>query len=431
MSLTVSPDQRSAIQGICATLLNPSLGSHAIAILTGSAGTGKTTTVIEIIEEARMRLPTSDVYLTATTNRAADVLGNITNAHVTTAHKLFGLRPSVTAYGKEILKRTGTMTIPDNSLVIIDEASMLGNQFLRAIVDEVRARALKVLFVGDPYQLPPPADKCSLFDGTLPTFTLTKVHRQALNNPILNVATQYRDYIKGDRSNPPGLKTLLDVEGNGIHVLSHKDFISQFVKKYLHYNAGDEIDVPMCTYTNDSAINYNNMIRKASFFLEGTIAPFHAGERLISNSAVSNQSITILRNNEIVYVNSYTPTEFEGIPGYTVNVTSELSRKLKRPLPKAVFVPQTKAMADKVLKEIKNNILNKGGKTWQDYYDLKNCLADLRPPFAGTTHKAQGGTFSAIFIDKTNIDKCRNPMVKARLMYVALTRATTNAYINS
>ena len=86
----------------------------------------------------------------------------------------------------------------------------------------------------------------------------------------------------------------------------------------------------------------------------------------------------------------------------------------------------------RILKEWKDvAVLSKSKKDWQAYYKIKNSLADLRPPFAGTTHKAQGGTFPAVFIDKVNINKCRDPITRARLFYVALTRASKNVYINS
>lgn len=81
--------------------------------------------------------------------------------------------------------------------------------------------------------------------------------------------------------------------------------------------------------------------------------------------------------------------------------------------------------------KLKTAIQNNTKLDWTYFYNLKNTLADLRPPFAGTTHKAQGGTFPAVFIDKLNINKCRDSHTKARLFYVALTRATTNVYINS
>jgi ATP-dependent exoDNAse (exonuclease V) alpha subunit len=97
-----------------------------------------------------------------------------------------------------------------------------------------------------------------------------------------------------------------------------------------------------------------------------------------------------------------------------------------------VFCPKTKSAADKVLKEFKEIAIQNNNKAdWARYYEIKNSIADLRPPFAGTTHKAQGGTFPAVFIDQLNIRKCRDEYLRARLIYVALTRASKNVYINS
>ena len=200
----------------------------------------------------------------------------------------------------------------------------------------------------------------------------------------------------------------------------------------MDYETGAPVDIPLCTYTNDSAINYNSMIRKAAYFLEeDTIKPYYPGERLISNNVVMSGDHPILKNNEIIHVLSYTETEQHAIPGYSVRVQGDYDRQLESDK-KTVFVPQSKAIAEKILavhRETAKDANDAGG--WHKFYHIKNSLADLRPPFAGTTHKAQGGTFPAVFIDKLNIDKCRDAITKARLFYVALTRATTNVYINS
>ena len=257
MSFVHSPDQQQAIQGICNTLMNADSGKPAIAVLTGSAGTGKTTVIAELIKQVHSHPIINHVELSATTHRAAAVLQDIVGQDVSTAHALFKIRPTVNNYGKEILKSAGICEIPSSSLVIIDEASMIGNQFLEAIVDIVQDRSLKLLFVGDPFQLPPPVDTCSIFDGSLTTFTLTKVHRQNTGNPILDKAIEYRDFIRGDLPEEPVFETKLNADGTGIHVLPHADFVSGFVQKYLNYETGATVDVPLCTYTNESAINYN------------------------------------------------------------------------------------------------------------------------------------------------------------------------------
>jgi exodeoxyribonuclease-5 len=426
-----SQDQLDAVDNICDKLINSNSKNHAIAVLTGSAGTGKTTVVREIINKINTNSPLTTIELCATTHRAATVLGNIAKAPVTTGHALFKLRPSVTKYGKEALTNAGICKVPHESVVIIDESSMIGNQFLKAIVDIVKERALKLLFVGDPFQLPPPTDICSIFDGSLYTFKLTTVHRQAGGNPVLEKANEFREYMEGVRDIEPTLETDINSKGEGIHVLPHSDFVAKFVQKYIDYSAGAEIDIPLCTYTNESAINYNSMVRKAAYFLENTIEPFYKGERLITNSAVMHGDKVILTNNETVYVNDYAKGESYGIPGYFVSLTGAYNDYTQSNR-KKVFSPKTKAAADKVLKKEKTLAVKSKSKTgWQAYYKIKNSLADLRPPFAGTTHKAQGGTFPAVFIDKLNINKCKNPATRARLFYVALTRASENVYINS
>ena len=431
MSFQFSQDQLDAVNGICNQLLDPNTKSHVLTVLTGSAGTGKTTVVGEIINRINKHSPSTSVELCATTHRAATVLQDITKKSVITGYALFKLRPAITKYGKETITGAGICDISPESVVIIDESSMIGNQFLTAIVDIVKEKALKLVFVGDPFQLPPPTDICSIFDGSLSTFTLTQVHRQLGGNPVLEKANEFREYIEGIRDTEPTLETDINSKGEGIHILPHADFVSKFVQKYIDYSTGAEVDIPLCTYTNESAINYNSMVRKAAYFLEDTIEPFYEGERLIANSVVMHGDKTILTNNEIVHVDSYVETESYDIPGYIVTVRGAYNKYQKSNI-KSVFSPRTKAAADKVLKEEKATaIKSKSKKGWTTYYKIKNSLADLRPPFAGTTHKAQGGTFPAVFIDKININKCKNPATRARLFYVALTRASENVYINS
>ena len=430
--MNFSQDQINAVNGICNKLLDPNTPTHVLTVLTGSAGTGKTTVVKEIINQLLTQAQSAlDIALCATTHRAAMVLKEITGVPVTTAHTLFKLRPSIDSKGKETLSKAGNSDIGHGSIIIIDESSMIGTKFLTAIVDIVKKRCLKLLFIGDPFQLPPPTDICKIFDGSLTTFTLTQVHRQLGGNPVLEKANEFREYIEGVKLTEPTLCTQLNHKGEGIHVLSHANFVTKFVQKYMDYSTGAEVDTPLCTYTNESAINYNNMVRKAAYFLENTIEPFYVGERLIANSVVMQADKTILANNETVYVVSYREDEFNEIPGYTVVVEGDWNVYTQSNI-KSVFCPKTKNAADRILKEWKEiAITNQSKKDWQSYYRLQNSLADLRPPFAGTTHKAQGGTFPAVFIDKINIDKCQDSATRARLFYVALTRATTNVYINS
>tara|TARA_R110000787_G_scaffold104340_2_gene211204 strand:+ start:149 stop:1444 length:1296 start_codon:yes stop_codon:yes gene_type:complete len=431
MSFQFSPDQHAAIDGVCDTLMGGDFESHELAVLTGSAGTGKTTVVSEIINKLKLRAIPPKVYLAASTHKASRVLQDIVGVDVVTGYSLFKLRPGINKYGKETLASSGKCEIFEGSVIIIDEASMIGNFFLKAIVDTIRDKFLKVLFVGDPFQLPPPKDSCSIFDGSLTTFTLTHVHRQTGGNPILEKANEYREYIEGIRKSEPVLETCLNAAGEGIHVLSHDDFVKEFVHKYVDYPVGADVDVPLCTFTNKSAIDYNNVVRKATYFLEDTIQPFYKGEQLIANSVILHAERVVITNNETVTVLEFSRGDLKGIPGHWVRVYGDYVEYLDSS-EKTVFCPLSASSADSVLSKLRSKAIKEKTKAaWLDFYALKNQLADLRPPFAGTTHKSQGGTFSAIFIDRVNINQCKVPATKARLMYVALTRASKNVYINS
>jgi exodeoxyribonuclease-5 len=444
-SMNYSPDQQAALQTMQQWLNDP---SASVYVLTGSAGTGKTTVIKEILNLAY--LTNREVVATAMTHRAADVLEDAIGIKTHTTHSAFGLSPSLDVYGRETFKPTGASIIGNNQLIVVDEASMVGNNLLNVLAKIIKGFRSKILFVGDPYQLPPIAQRCSVFDGTLPTSELVTVHRQSGGNPILDKAIEFREYLE-ERTNvmPDITETELTAEGHGIHVMNKEDFTTSFVKSYLNYEAGDEVTRPLCTYTNKSAVEYNSLIRKSLFFLQGTIEPYYPGELLISNSIVKQEGKTLLKNNEKISVLNYKPTKLHGLNGHLVKVKRKVSKNSRNPTP-IVFVPQdqdaAKAEMDKLQKLAKaqqdfvNSLRRKledvppqeesrRTQYWRTFFALKDSLADLRPPFAGTTHKAQGGTYPAVYIDMQNIKNCRNPKVQARLMYVALTRAQEEVFI--
>ena len=438
MPLNLSSDQQTALANIMANIARKPDNGFGTCVLTGSAGTGKTTTVQEIIET--LSSFGRKYHLTATTHKAAKVLSNIVGEEVTTVHNLFSLRPSVTKSGVETIlyNKNSQPNFRGNSVIIIDEASMVNTEMFKILAEIAKNYSLFLLFVGDGYQLPPTTGKCPIFDGTLPTYKLTTVHRQNQGNPILDKAIEYRDYIDGTISKEPTLETNINSKGEGIHVLDRQEFCKKFVGMYLDYDTGAEVTTPLCTFTNASAINYNNMVRNSAYLLEDTIEPFYKGERLVSNTAVidgSSGSVLLANNDEIIVVNyapsvyiytSHVTTKYK-MPSYRVEVQHVDTEKRT-----VVSVPRTPEDFNNLKKELKKLVAStESDFQWVDYYREINEIADLRPPFAGTTHKAQGGTFDSVFIDKKNIDTCIDSKVRARLMYVALTRARKDVYINA
>lgn len=77
-------------------------------------------------------------------------------------------------------------------LIIVDESSFLTQR----MQDDLCEIGKKILVVGDPFQLPPPLDLeagCSwMRDVDSADVILREIHRQALDNPILALATSFR-----------------------------------------------------------------------------------------------------------------------------------------------------------------------------------------------------------------------------------------------
>lgn len=88
-------------------------------------------------------------------------------------------QPSFTLNLDSLLRRT--------KLLVIDECSMVD----RRMGEDLLSFGCKVLVLGDPAQLPPVGGG-GFFTEQSPDIMLTEIHRQARENPILNLATRIR-----------------------------------------------------------------------------------------------------------------------------------------------------------------------------------------------------------------------------------------------
>jgi exodeoxyribonuclease-5 len=87
-----------------------------------------------------------------------------------------------------VLKAWEESPVPEARLVILDECSMCPESMARDLL----SFGTKVLCLGDPAQLPP-VKGAGYFIDARPDRLLTEIHRQALDNPILRLATLARE----------------------------------------------------------------------------------------------------------------------------------------------------------------------------------------------------------------------------------------------
>jgi exodeoxyribonuclease-5 len=142
----------------------------------GYAGTGKSTLVVQLAEE----LP--GVVTAALCGKAAHVL-RAKVAAAQTVHSLI-YAPRKGPDGRVQFCRRNTL---DAEMLIVDESSMIDHLLLRDLL----SFGLPILFVGDHGQLEPIGPNPNLMAD--PNIRLETIHRQAMGNPILRLATAFRE----------------------------------------------------------------------------------------------------------------------------------------------------------------------------------------------------------------------------------------------
>lgn len=185
--LSLSDDQQKAINAMVGwwhdVKTNGVNSRNQIFYLAGWAGTGKTTIANEFIqtfpEETKIKFGSF-------TGKAAYRMQQAGMEGAQTLHSMI-YNCEEDMNGKlRFFKNPGSI-LKYSDLLILDECSMV-DEFLGK---DVCSYNIPILILGDPGQLPPIKGQ-GYFTNRKPNATLTEVHRQALENPIIRLATDIR-----------------------------------------------------------------------------------------------------------------------------------------------------------------------------------------------------------------------------------------------
>lgn len=154
--------------------------SNRVAVITGEAGTGKTSIVLLMIETYRsilkkMHKTECNIVGLAPTGKARSKLQDVTGVECFTIHKRCHILPDVDL---EIEPEP----LPQNALIIVDEMSMVDSKVFEKMVKLIPSSS-RLVMVGDPNQLPSVGAGQVLSDiiksDTIPVIKLTEVFRQS------------------------------------------------------------------------------------------------------------------------------------------------------------------------------------------------------------------------------------------------------------
>ncbi len=418
-------------------------------LLRGYAGTGKTTSVsnlVSVLEHIGI-----NYVLLAPTGRAARVLSAYSNRQAATIHKHI-------YYAKQMRTGEGVFELKanelNNTIFFVDEASMIGhaqtepfNDLLEDLISHVYSGdGCKLMLIGDDAQLPPvgsaysPALNLEHLKSTyylnIAEVALSEVIRQKEGSGILENATDLRVLINTGATSLPSvtLGKHRDIERIESDL---QDFLENAFSRY------GKDDMIVITRSNKRANLFNQQIRQRILWLEEEI---NAGDRMM-----------VLKNNYHWLKGS------EFTAGFIANGdTIEIKRIIRfedrgsfRFCRASVKMPDYPDMPEFETILLCNTIWDNNASMGQeqrmalaamiaeDYADV-STQAQLRKAvksdpyynalqvkfsYAITCHKAQGGQWPCVFVDQGYITDEMAGVELNRWFYTAFTRAQEKLYL--
>lgn len=459
--MQLTQDQATAMQALQRFMAS---GDEQVFILTGYAGTGKTFVIRQLVELLLTLKIMPQVM--APTGRAAKVLntGLPDSVRATTIHKAIY---ELTAMEGEEGKLQFAVRQPDGvRMVIVDEASMVSSKAAKhelvefgsgVLIDDLLSYVRpwhggKVIFVGDPAQLPPVGDNSSaaldeqFFIGKglrVSSCCLTTIVRQQAESQILKAATTLRALLDSPQRNTLVIERK---EGEVIDLAS-----SAVAQQFVADQQAGRTTAVVC-FSNQQALSHNNAIRSLLSEDDALIRP---GERLM---VVRNNYSrgTILLNGDIITIcEASDETIMQSAPVTTeetgVKVRKIISLQFKR-------VKFTTDVGKELQAYVIVSLLNSGSATLSVdearalYINLKMRAQDrgidpkrdseafrdfmvsdefynallVKYGYAFTCHKAQGSEWESAIVDftrRTGLDSD-----SLRWKYTAVTRAKQRLY---
>ena len=269
-------------------------------LLIGYAGTGKTTLITKFINDLINKKLCKRIVIAAPTHKAVNIAksklfsssnNNLSNLiDIMTIHRLLNYQNYIDVNGTTYFAKSASDTNWSiYNLVVIDECSMLSNQIINDIISEIQKSTntkLKIIYVGDPAQLPPVNQTDSkIFNRNIKKLTLDKIIRTNCYQ-IMELSNAHRKWIISNNDNDiPNISNYTDEK---IILYNNEEWIkwlSKFIemtKNPTNTNLGDLNNNIILTWTNKKCNKYNQFVRE-KIFNKKELDKYELGEILIFN----------------------------------------------------------------------------------------------------------------------------------------------------
>jgi hypothetical protein len=459
--MTLTSQQQQVLNSIKEFLNN----DVSVFILKGYAGTGKTTMISYIIEEVEKHEKAP--LLMAPTGRAARVLSSKTKREANTIHRcIYELDTIETKEGSDDIRYIFPLKDVEDAakdhICIVDESSMIGTREVQNELFEFGTGSLlndlltfvaphrggKVIFIGDPMQLPPVGDNVSnaldeqfFKDNKIKVVVgeLTEVVRQNEDSAILGNAMKVRTLLESPQRN----NLVFDRKENEVIDIEGYNMPKQLLNIYPKPEIGQSVII---TFSNRQARDYNYIIREILYPGEKQIV---IGDIL---QVVSNNYGLDVMNGDFVKITDISgETEYQSAPVYVTVERKRVRQNITLAFRNVRIMlddgrEKTCKIIESMLDDADANLtfiqiqalyinfcmrhqgLKRNSQEFKELlkHDPYYNALRVKYGYAITGHKSQGGEWHTVFVDYTGRTGLTNDCL--RWTYTVTTRASHILY---
>lgn len=388
-------------------------------VFRGYAGTGKTS----CMEEVARRAANSRVKFayTAPTNKAAKVLREIVG-EACTIYSLLGLRVDKNGETKQVVGGK-PVDLSELDVIVIDEASMINAHLFDLLRDAADKWSLKVIFMGDPAQLPPVKENESMALQGPNAVELTDVKRH--ENQILELVTDIRKVIW---SPAPSINIRSNNDGHeGVWKLDKNSFKRQIFSAAAAGEFADGRTSKIIAWRNVRVAEYNNIARHAIFGAEAQPGFYLPGDRIVAAGPCERGEDVLMTTDDEAIVESYIECKHPIEPKYhaiELKCRTEDNRVVRLLVIHPASAAQFAADSEMLAHEARAN-----SKLWKRFWEHRDIFHDIKYAYALTAHRSQGSTYVNAFVDYQDTLYNRNRREAFQCLYVACSRARKRLYL--